>query len=65
MEERGMNARVKKLRKLSLDTPAHIDLERAVSETETYKKIRGRIVHTRIKRAGTERLFFYKNLVYW
>ena len=28
MEERGMNERVKKLRKLSVDTQPHIDLER-------------------------------------
>lgn len=27
MEERGMNERVKKLRKLSVDTQPHIDLE--------------------------------------
>ncbi|WP_346907337.1 trans-4-hydroxy-L-proline dehydratase [Faecalicatena orotica] len=43
MEERGMNERIKKLRKLSLDTPAHIDLERALSETETYKKYEGEL----------------------
>jgi len=38
MEERGMNARIKALRKLSENTQAHIDMERAKSETETYKK---------------------------
>ena len=27
MEERGMNERIRKLRKLSLETPAHIDME--------------------------------------
>ncbi|MCI6467116.1 MAG: glycyl radical protein [Faecalicatena sp.] len=43
MEERGMNARIKSLRKLSLETPAHIDLERALSETETYKKYEGEL----------------------
>lgn len=43
MEERGMNERIKKLRKLSLDTPAHIDLERALNETETYKKYEGEL----------------------
>ena len=43
MEERGMNARIKALRKLSLDTPAHIDLERALSETATYKKYEGEL----------------------
>lgn len=43
MEERGMNQRIKNLRKLSLDTPAHIDLERALSETRTYKKYEGEL----------------------
>ena len=43
MEERGMNARIKSLRKLSLETPAHIDLERALSETKTYKKYEGEL----------------------
>lgn len=43
MEERGMNARIKALRQLSLDTPAHIDLTRAVSETKTYKKYEGEL----------------------
>ena len=38
MEERGMNERIRKLRRISLDTSAHIDLERAKSETETYRK---------------------------
>ncbi len=32
MEERGMNARIKKLRKASEDTQPHIDLERAKSD---------------------------------
>ena len=41
MEERGMNERIKKLRKLSLDTPAHIDMERAESMTKTYEAFEG------------------------
>ena len=32
MEERGMNERVKKLRKLSVDTQPHIDLRESHSE---------------------------------
>ncbi len=43
MEERGMNERVQRLRRESLDTPAHIDLERAVSETKTYQKYEGEL----------------------
>lgn len=41
MEERGMNDRIKKLRKLSLDTPAHIDMERAEIMTKTYEAYEG------------------------
>ncbi len=43
MEERGMNERIKKLRKLSVDTQPHIDLERAISETKTYEKYEGAV----------------------
>lgn len=43
MEERGMNERVQKLRKLSVNTEAHIDMERAVSETKTYEKYEGSV----------------------
>ena len=38
MEERGMNARIKALRKVSMETQPHIDLERAKIETEVYKQ---------------------------
>ena len=38
MEERGMNARIKALRKVSMETQPHIDLERALIETEVYKE---------------------------
>lgn len=41
MEERGMNSRIKALRKLSLETPAHIDMERAKSMTKTYEQYEG------------------------
>ncbi|MGN0311142.1 MAG: trans-4-hydroxy-L-proline dehydratase [Lachnospiraceae bacterium] len=41
MEERGMNSRIKALRKLSVNTHPHIDLERAISETMTYEKYEG------------------------
>lgn len=43
MEGRGMNDRIKMLRQQSLDTPAHIDMERAKIETETYKKYEGTV----------------------
>ena len=38
MEERGMNARIKALRKVSMETQPHIDLERAKIETDVYKE---------------------------
>lgn len=41
MGKRGMNERVQALRELSVSTQPHIDLERAKSETETYKKFEG------------------------
>ena len=40
-EERGMNARIRALRKLSVETQPRIDMERAKSETETYAKYEG------------------------
>ncbi|MFV0363927.1 MAG: trans-4-hydroxy-L-proline dehydratase [Suipraeoptans sp.] len=39
--ERGMNERVRRLRKQSVETPAHIDLERANIMTDTYLKYEG------------------------
>ncbi|HIU47660.1 MAG TPA: glycyl radical protein [Candidatus Fimadaptatus faecigallinarum] len=41
MEERGMNERVRKLRRVSVDTQPRISIERARIETETYKKYEG------------------------
>ena len=43
MEERGMNARVRALRKVSMETQPHIDLERAKIETEVYKQWEGKV----------------------
>ena len=43
MKKRGMNARVQALRELSVNTQPHIDMERAKSETETYKKYEGQL----------------------
>ena len=36
-QERGMNERIRKLRKLSVETQPHIYMERAVLETEAYQ----------------------------
>lgn len=43
MEKRGMNERIQKLREFSVETPAHIDLERALSETKTYQTYEGEL----------------------
>jgi len=43
MEQRGMNERIKKLRAESVNTSAHIDMERTKSMTETYKKYEGSV----------------------
>lgn len=43
MKKRGMNERIQALRELSVTTQPHIDLERAKSETETYKKYEGQL----------------------
>jgi len=43
MEERGMNDRIRQLRRVSMETPAHIDLERAKIETEVYKEYEDKV----------------------
>ncbi len=43
MKERGMNDRIKRLRKISVETQPHIYMERAVLETEAYKKYEGTV----------------------
>lgn len=43
MKKRGMNERIQALRELSVTTQPHIDMERAKSETETYKKYEGQL----------------------
>ena len=39
---RGMNERIQKLREISVSTPVHIDMERALIETEFYKENEGK-----------------------
>lgn len=39
---RGMNERIQKLREISVNTPVHIDLQRALIETEFYKENDGK-----------------------
>ena len=42
MASRGMNERIQKLRDISVNTPVHIDLQRAMLETEFYKENDGK-----------------------
>lgn len=62
MEERGMNERIKKLRKVSLDTEAHINLERAKSETRTYQKYEGEISVPELRAQVLKEYFATKTL---
>ena len=41
-KSRGMNERIQKLRDISVNTPVHIDLERAKIETDFYKENDGK-----------------------
>ena len=43
MKKRGMNERIQKLREQSMETPAHIYIERAKLITEAYKKYEGEV----------------------
>ena len=43
MKKRGMNERIQKLREQSVETPAHIYIERAKLVTEAYKKYEGEV----------------------
>ena len=43
MELRGMNDRIKKLRKQSEETTPHIFMERAMLMTDAYKKYEGEV----------------------
>lgn len=63
MEGRGMNDRIKALRKQSVETIAHIDLGRAISETETYKKYEGALSIPEL-RGQVLKDYFSKNPLY-
>ncbi len=63
MATHGINERVQKLRKQSVETPAKIDLERAKIETEVYKKYLG-TVSTPVLRALVLKEYFKKKTLY-
>ena len=62
MEERGMNERIRSLRKRSLETPAHIDTERARIETETYKQYEGTVSIPELRALVLKEYFSKKTL---
>ncbi len=63
MEKRGMNERIQKLREVSVNTPVHIDLERARIETEVYKEWEGK-VSIPVLRAMSLKEYFSRKTLY-
>ena len=60
--ERGMNDRIKKLRKQSVDTQAHIYMERAKIMTETYKEYEGTVSIPELRALCLKNYFSKKTL---
>ncbi|EHI98733.1 pyruvate formate-lyase PFL [Clostridium sp. DL-VIII] len=60
--ERGMNDRIKKLRKQSVDTEAHIYMERAKIMTETYKEYEGTVSVPELRAICLKNYFSKKTL---
>lgn len=60
--ERGMNDRIKKLRKQSVDTEAHIYMERAKIMTETYKEYEGTVSVPELRALCLKNYFSKKTL---
>ena len=62
MEERGMNERIKKLRRESTETQAYIDMERARYFTETYKEHEGEVSVPELRAMGLKNYFAKKTI---
>ena len=62
-KSRGMNERIRKLREISVNTPVHIDLERAKIETDFYKLNDGKY-SIPVMRAMTLKEYFSKKTLY-
>jgi len=62
MKERGMNERIRKLRKQSVETQPHIYMERAVLETEAYKKYEGTVSVPELRALVLKHFFSHKKL---
>lgn len=59
----GMNSRIQNLRRLSLETPPCLDMERAISETETYLRYEGQLSVPEL-RATVLKDYFSKKTLY-
>ena len=61
-QERGMNERIRRLRRLSVETQPHIDMERAVLETEAYQMYEGRVSVPELRALTLKHIFTHKTL---
>ncbi len=62
MEQRGMNERIKKLRKQSVETTAHIFMERAALMTEAYQKYEGSVSIPELRALSMKEIFSRKTI---
>lgn len=62
MEERGMNARIRKLRWESLETLPRIDMERAKYFTETYRQYEGTVSIPELRALALKNYFEKKTI---
>ncbi len=60
--ERGMNKRIQNLRKTSMETPAHIDMERAKLYTQAYKEYEGSVSIPELRALALKYYFSNKKL---
>lgn len=60
--ERGMNKRIQNLRKISMETPTHVDMERAKLYTEAYKKYEGSVSIPELRALALKHYFSNKTL---
>ncbi len=62
IRERGMNDRIRRLRKQSVETQPHIYIERAVLETEAYKMYEGKVSVPELRALTLKHIFSHKKL---
>ena len=62
MQERGMNERIRRLRRESLSTQASIDMERAKYFTEAYRQYEGKVSIPELRALALKHYFTHKTL---